>query len=214
MPRFKDLTGEKFGRLTVIACAGKNKHNHYQWLCECSCEKHTRKIVSACNLRQGNVKSCGCLIINCYTSNFKHGLAKSRINLIYRHMKDRCLNSNSDWYKDYGGRGINICDGWLGDNGFTNFYEWAMKNGYNDSLTLDRKDNNKGYSPDNCRWVNQSVQNNNKRNNHYLTINGKTKTIKEWSIEYGISPHTFYQRIRRHNMSEIEAMTTPLARKK
>lgn len=209
MPKFIDLTGRKFGRLTVIECAGKNKHNQYQWLCECDCEKHTRKVVSGGNLKQGYVRSCGCLIENCYTSNLKHGLSRSRINITYKHMKDRCLNPNSQYFSDYGGRGITVCEEWLGEEGFSKFLKWANENGYADDLTLDRIDVNGNYEPSNCRWTTVSVQNNNKRNNHYLTIDGVTKTIKQWCEIYGICQHTFYYRVRKLKMNEIDAMTTP-----
>lgn len=207
MGKFQDLTGQQFGRLIVIECAGKNKNNHYQWLCECTCEKHTRKIVSGGNLKQGYVKSCGCLSENCV--HIKHGFSREKIYTTYRHMKDRCLNPKSQCYKDYGGRGIIVHEKWLGKNGFINFYNWAMENGYNDSLSLDRIDNNKGYSPDNCRWANQHTQNCNKRNNHYVEINGEIKSVKEWCDIYGISTHTFYYRKRKLKMNEVEAITTP-----
>lgn len=139
----------------------------------------------------------------------KHGLSRSRINTTYRHMKDRCTNHKSQYYSDYGGRGIFVCDEWLGEFGFINFYNWAVANGYDENLTLDRIDNNKGYSPENCRWATCSQQNCNKRNNHYITIDNQKKTVKEWCDIYGISTHTFYYRVRELHLDEIAAITSP-----
>lgn len=209
MGKFQDLTNRQFGRLRVIECAGKNKHNQYQWLCECSCENHTRIIVNGGNLKQGHTKSCGCLIENCYKSNLKHGLSRTRINATYRHMKDRCFNPKSQYYDDYGGRGIIVCDEWMGKDGFINFYNWAISHGYDEKLTLDRIDNNKGYCPDNCRWATCTQQNCNKRNNHYITLDNQKKTVKEWCDIYGISTHTFYYRVRKLHLDEITAITSP-----
>lgn len=209
MPKFMDLTGQQYGRLAVLKCMGKNKGNHYQWLCECSCENHTQKIVAGMSLRQGNVKSCGCLKENCSTANIKHGLSRSRIALTYRHMKDRCLNPNSQAFSDYGERGITICEEWLGEEGFMNFVKWAYENGYSDELSLDRVDVNGNYEPLNCRWTTTSIQNNNRRNNHYITIGSETKTVKQWCDIYGISTHTFYYRISFLKMSELDAITAP-----
>lgn len=96
-------------------------------------------------------------------------------------MKKRCYNKNASNYKNYGGRGITMCDEWRND--FITFYNWSMENGYQDNLSIDRIDNDKGYSPSNCRWTDRTTQNNNTRHNVYLTYNGKTQTMKQWSDE-------------------------------
>lgn len=127
---------------------------------------------------------------------------RSRINLIYRHMKQRCYNPRCKDYKDYGNRGILICSEWMNpervpslDNatkGYLAFKTWAISNGYSDDLTIDRIDVNKGYSPSNCRWVSNKVQQNNKRTNKYLTYKGRTKSLSEWCEELGLN----YSRVK------------------
>lgn len=124
-----------------------------------------------------------------------HGMSQS--NPIYKRwglMKSRCNNPNATGYDRYGGRGIKVCDEW--NNSFITFYEWAIANGFRSDLSLDRIDNNKGYSPDNCRWVTRSQQARNVRRNHMITYNGKTQCIGKWSEETGIRRDTLLYRIR------------------
>lgn len=180
--RFVDLTGKQFGRLIVIERYGYTKGKHITWLCECQCEQKTKVVVSGNHLKRGMIKSCGCLRKE-YTSqrgknNIKHGQG--------------CVNPNDAAYKNYGGRGIKICDEWLD---FSNFYEWAMNNGYEDTLTIERKDVNGNYCPENCKWATMKEQSNNKRNNHYLEYNGEIKTISQWADKLGISKSTISSRI-------------------
>lgn len=111
-------------------------------------------------------------------------------------MKSRCYDSNNDHYKWYAARGITICDEWLDD--FMNFYNWSMENGYRENLTIDRIDNNKGYSPDNCRWANQTTQVRNRSNTRNITYNGETKTLTEWCNQLGLSYKTIYARLYVH----------------
>lgn len=110
-------------------------------------------------------------------------------------MKTRCYNKDNPDYKDYGGRGITICDEWLND--FMAFYYWSINNGYKDNLTIDRIDNNKGYSPDNCRWVDVKTQTNNTRRNVLLSYNGKTQSMAQWAKELNISYNTIICRHRK-----------------
>ena len=121
-------------------------------------------------------------------------------------MKQRCCNPNTKSFKNYGGRGITICDEWSNNDwsgtkhlskGYIAFRDWAIKHGYQDNLTLDRINVNKGYSPENCRWVSKKAQCYNKRTNKYITYNGQTKTITEWLKELNISKHAFYYRIEK-----------------
>lgn len=138
------------------------------------------------------------------------GGKKTRLNNIYSHMKSRCYNPNSDHYKYYGGRGITVCDEWLNPDmvynngkgswtkGYEAFKKWALENGYQDNLTIDRIDVNKGYCPENCRWVTRKVQQNNTRRNHLLTYKGETKNITEWAEITGISVTAITKRIRRN----------------
>ena len=128
-----------------------------------------------------------------------------RLQTIFLHMKDRCYNPNNKQYKDYGGRGINICAEWQtphSHKGGRAFKKWALENGYAENLTIDRIDCNKGYSPENCRWVSMKVQQNNKRNNRLITHNGKTQTIAQWCEELGLPFSTVKNRLNRHLPTE------------
>ena len=142
--------------------------------------------------------------------NFKHGLRKHRLFSVWNGMKQRCFNSNWYAYKDYGGRGISVTDEWKDD--FLCFYHWAMNNGYRQGLTLDRIDNSKGYSPDNCRWVTIKEQSNNRRSNRNITYKGQTKTLTQWSEELGMSFFTLRDRLN-NGWSIEKAFTQPVRRK-
>lgn len=121
-----------------------------------------------------------------------HGKTKTRLYTIYHGMKQRCYNPNNPRYKNYGYRGIGICDEWLTD--FMSFYRWSANNGYSDNLTIDRIDNTKGYSPDNCRWITNAEQQNNKRTNVYINVDDEKKTVAQWAKEKGINPKTLSER--------------------
>lgn len=137
--------------------------------------------------------------------NYRHGMAHTRLDHIYKHMKSRCTNPNDIGYKDYGGRGIVVCEEWLADK--TKFFEWSLKNGYSDNLTIDRINNDKGYSPDNCRWTSFNVQANNKRNSAYIECNGAKKTYSQWAEETGIKKATLWARINVYGWSVEKAIT-------
>lgn len=184
--KFINLENKRFGLLIVI-CREKNKNNAPTWRCKCDCGKET--IVSGGNLRRGNTKSCGCYNI---TSHIKHGLSNEKLYGVWGDLKTRTLNINSQDYKNYGGRGIKVCKKW---ENFEPFYNWAIDNGYKVGLTIDRIDNNKGYSPENCRWVTYNEQANNKRNNHLITYKDKTLTMSQWANKIGISRHTLFWRL-------------------
>lgn len=194
MSKIIDLTGRRFERLEVISYAGKNNRGENMWNCRCDCKNITK--VKTYNLTSGNVKSCGCLLKE-KGYMIKHGMRDKRIYRIYKGMKQRCLNQNSPRYDCYGGRGITICPEWLGEHGAENFIKWAFDNGYAEDLTLDRENNNKGYSPDNCRWITREEQMNNTRYNKIIEFEGEKHTIAEWSRIKEIKYPTLVSRFAR-----------------
>ena len=138
------------------------------------------------------------------------GVGRTRLYTIYTDMKERCYNKNSPTYKRYGGRGIAMCDEWLGRDGYTKFKEWALRNGYADNLSIDRIDNDKGYSPDNCRWTTPKEQANNTRNNHFLEHDGERHTISQWAEITGINRKVISSRVTKLGWSDEKALTTPV----
>lgn len=207
MGKYVDLTGQRFGRLIVIKRADNSKDNRAKWLCKCDCGNE--KNIVGKSLRKMKTQSCGCLQKEqAKMVNTKHGMRYTKLNKTWNSMKQRCNNSNCKQYKNYGGRGIKVCDEWLDkENGFINFYDWSMNNGYQDNLTIDRIDVNGNYEPSNCRWANMKQQSNNRRDNHNITYNNETHTIAEWSEILNINRYTLYYRINKSNMSIEEALT-------
>ena len=166
MSALKDLTGQRFGRLTVIGRAGSTPEGTATWRCLCDCGKEC--IAEGAKMRKGNTKSCGCLHDDAARMRrTTHGNSGTRLYAVWKAMIQRCSNHSDKNYDRYGGRGITVCPEWRND--FQKFYEWAMANGYDDNAaagrcTIDRIDNDKGYGPDNCRWVDMKTQNKNKSN--------------------------------------------------
>mgnify|MGYP001624221728 FL=1 len=187
----KNIKGMKFGRLTVIEFYKKINHVAY-WKCRCNCGNEI--IASGILLRNGSVKSCGCYKKDLGRKQLtKHGMCSSRIAIIWYRMKERCYCITNSSYKNYGGRGIKICDEWL--NSFESFYDWAMKNGYKDNLSIDRIDNNGDYCPENCRWATRLQQSRNRRSNIHVEYNGiEYSTLTELCDVLGIPYKTLYSR--------------------
>lgn len=199
-----ELQNKKYGRLNPLNYE-YSKHKKRYWKCKCDCGNYV--IVCASQLISGKTKSCGCLRKekskqNTIKMHTTHGFTKTKLYNVWRGMKKRCYLKSHVYYKNYGGRGIKVCEEWLND--FINFYNWAMSNGYRDDLTLDRINPDGNYEPSNCRWATYKEQNNNKRNNIFLTFNGTTKSIYEWSKITGIKYSTIWWRYKNNwNIDKI-----------
>lgn len=206
--RHEDLTGRRFGYLTIVGEV-ERRGIQIMWKCKCDCGNY---IVSPRNnLMNGHTKSCGCKTKEMIGNATRvHGHSKTRVWAIYSGMKARCYNENFPKYKDYGARGICICDEWLND--FMAFYNWSITHGYSDDLSIDRINVNGNYEPTNCRWATLEEQSYNKRNTLRLEFNGEEHSIKEWSEITGLSTDAIRSRLQR-NWSIEKTLSTPQLRK-
>lgn len=213
MGKFKDLTGQTFGRLTVIERVGVRKNGHILWKCVCNCPepKKNEVIVDGNSLQCGNTKSCGCIKSEMLCKrNRKHGLYGTKSYKTWQDMKARCYNLNDPGYKDWGGRGITVHKAWK-DN-FQAFYEDVSKLPHfgEEGYTLDRINNDTGnYEPGNVRWATDKEQSNNRRSNHLIEYKGKTQTMKQWAEELEINYQTLARRINTYHWSIEKALSTP-----
>lgn len=183
-PKAKDLTGQRFSRLIVVKelppITDVNNRKYHYWLCKCDCGKYTKATTQ--NLIGGSVGSCGCLKEETLgKSGYIHGLRNSRFYSILNSMKQRCNNPQHPNYPNYGGRGIKICDEWNQPNSLPIFTEWALSNGYQDGLTIDRIDVNGNYEPSNCRWATRKEQARNTRRNVFVSYKERKYTLSEFS---------------------------------
>lgn len=207
MNKKQDLTDQRFGMLTALSEVKERRQGKVMWLCKCDCGK--LHIAPKTRLVNDKVHSCGCLrYIRASKSLTKHGKRHSRLYSIWANMKNRCHLESSTEYKRYGARGIHVCPEWR-DN-FQTFYNWAMENGYQDNLTLERIENNGNYEPANCRWATTKEQNRNTRRTRYLTYGGKTQCIADWADETGLSQSLIRQRIEKLHWSIEKTLTTPV----
>lgn len=202
MPPFKDLAGKRFGRLIAIEPIHGDRKHPLKWKCKCDCGRIVE--IGSQALREVVTRSCGCYSHDVKAmSKFKHGMSGTRIYHVWEGIIDRCNNENSPSYKNYGGRGIKVCDEWREP---TEFINWGFLNGYSDNLTIDRIDVNGNYCPENCRWITNKEQQRNKRNNIYIEYNGERMVLQDWSEKIGIKPQIIKARLDR-NWSIEEALT-------
>ena len=209
MPRkgeYADLTGKKYGMLTVLSFSCREKKDN-KWLGRCECGKE--KEIWARAFKSGSTISCGCHRKK-ILSHKTHGLSNTKLYACWHSMIERCFNPNSKAYRNYGGRGISVCDEWTGKDGFMSFYLWSISNGYSVGLSIDRIDNDKEYSPNNCRWATRTEQQNNKRTNKRITYNGETHTYAEWERILGLRRGLIKTRMSKGNLTPEEALTKPV----
>lgn len=203
----ENLAGKTFGRLTVIDRSESTKDGRTKWLCECSCGNICAVIGR--DLKNGHTRSCGCYRKE-FPNHKTHGLIGTRVYNAWRGMRERCYNQKNRSYKDYGNRGIQVCEEWRNDA--KSFAEYVSKlphceeKGY----TLHRIDNDGDYEPNNVMWADRETQANNKQCNHLLVFNGETHTISEWSVILGIKYSTLSARINVYHWSVEKALTTPV----
>lgn len=214
MPNARDLKSQRFGRLVVLYDTGERKNREIVWHCRCDCGSEVNVIGS--NLISGRTKSCGCYQRErAAEAHTTHGMAQRGkwypVYAVWESMLQRCENPNNKSYKDYGGRGIKVCDEWHDVQVFT---DWALANGQEEGLTIDRIDNNGNYEPGNCHWVTRKEQARNRRSNRLITFNDKTQTMAEWAEEINISYHTLKHRINNYHWPIERALTEPVRRPK
>jgi hypothetical protein len=200
--------GDVFGRWTVIKEAPR-RHGVRRWHCRCSCDDKTEKDVVEYTLRAGTSQSCGCLRKEEVRSRMtKHGCEQTRLYHIWKAMKWRCSCDTEPTFHTYKGKGIAVCDEW---HDFTTFAQWALANGYDDSLTIDRIDVNLGYCPGNCRWATYKEQANNKSINREFSYMGEIHTVSEWSEILNMQYTTLMQRLNR-GWSIERVVTQPVSK--
>ena len=189
--RVRDKVGQKFGRWSVLSLDHVDKHQTSHWKCECECG--TFSVIPCHKLTGGRSKSCGCLRIEITGDRSRtHGQSRgSKVYGIWKSMRQRCSNEKNQAYERYGGRGIFVCERW---HDFSNFF--ADMGNPPDGKTLERIDNNNGYSPENCKWATMAEQALNTRSNNWIIIDGIKKTLSQWSLASGISRLTIYARLK------------------
>lgn len=205
MSKFVDLTGKRFNNLTVISRVENTESGAIKWNCLCDCGNYT--IVRGDNLKSNSVKSCGCLNKK-PAYNRIHGESKTTLYRKWQSMKRRCYDKNASNYKNYGARGIKVCDEWKND--FLAFKKWVLETRTDEALTIERIDVNGDYCPENCIWLDKKGQSNNRRNCLMYTYNGKTQNLMQWCEELGLDYKLVYERLKRDNWSFEKAISTPV----
>ena len=201
----KDFVPRSFGRLATLGPAFMVGRRSFV-VCLCSCGS---VLITQTNALKQHTQSCGCLRSEITTKrNTAHGKSKTAEYQAWKNMKKRCLNPNATQYKDWGGRGIKICDRWLGESGFSNFLA-DMGNKPSEKHSIDRINVDGNYCPENCRWATAKHQANNTRRNRMLSAFGRVQTLSEWAAETGVAEHCVRLRIDRYNWSTEKALSTP-----
>lgn len=197
-----DLTGMRFSRLLVLGEGGRSRTGVIMWDCLCDCG--ARRSVFGAALRSGNTKSCGCKKSeDTHRRNITHGMSRSDLYAVWCSMKARCHRPSDADFHLYGGRGISVCDRWK--NSFTAFV--SDMGPRPDGFSVERIDNQKGYSPGNCKWASSKEQSANRRVTRYLTFGGVSRPLLEWAALLGIKPCTIYQRLH-GGASDEDALNT------
>lgn len=210
MSRLIDMTGKRFGRLTVISRASNINGKISAWTCRCDCG--TIKVVRGYDLRSGGTKSCGCYRRDAMVkASTHHGMSDTRLYRIWCDIKNRCYSSKVPNYSNYGGRGIRVCDDWMDPS---KFFEWAKQSGYSDDLTIERIDIDGDYTPSNCKWITLSEQQFNKTTSRIIEINGESKCLREWCVVYDMPYKTVHHRINNLGWEPLVALTTPVRKHK
>ena len=201
----ENIAGKRYGFLTAI------KFSHYKqtrsrktiyWQYKCDCGNIITRAKG--DVTKGSISSCGCKTkqLSSFTRQ-THGLSSTVLYEIYKLMLRRCLSPTNSSYKNYGGRGIKVCDEWKQD--FMAFYKWAMANGYKEDLTIDRIDNNGNYEPSNCRWATKQEQCNNKRNNHVVAYKGEKHSLADWCRILKLNYYTVRGRLNNYHYTPEQA---------
>lgn len=208
MQRVKDLTGQRFGRLEVIGI-DDNSGRKTNWICQCDCGGV--KIVRSDSLQSGAIKSCGCLKKEQdkenLTKHHSHKQSGTRLYHTWIGLKGRCQNEHNARYSNYGGRGISVCVEW--DKSFQAFYDWSLDNGYEETLTIDRINNDGNYEPSNCRWTTIKEQCNNRSTNIVIKIGNAEKTLKQWCDIFEVEYNSTAARYHRNGYTTIQDLFNP-----
>ena len=202
-----NLIGKRFGRLVVISMTDGRVHRHVVWKCQCDCGNVC--IAPTNTLTSGKKVSCGCYLREIRRqAHASHHQTGTKLYMKWQGMRRRCSDPSHKNYADYGGRGIKVCNEWM--HSFEKFRDWSTENGYNDNFSIDRIDNDGDYCPENCRWVSQKKQCNNRRSNRYITYNGQTHTLTEWSEIIGIKRAALNNRINTLKWDIERALSMPV----
>ena len=209
MSKLIDITGKKFNSLLVIKRVENEEKGRARWLCKCDCGNET--IVRGSNLKNGAVKSCGCLRKTASERNRTHGDSRTKLYNHWVSMIYRCYNPKNQAYKWYGARGIKVCDEW---KDYLKFKEWVLSTRPDESYTVERIDVNGDYCPENCKWIPMGEQANNRTTNLIYEYNGKKQNLAQWCMELGLDYKLVHNRLFKSKWSFEKAISTPVSKKK